>query len=688
MTSLGRVDAALAARGLAQGDRGALTGTVLDPEGRVLADVRILATRQDTGFVRGTVSSVNGAYDLPELPVGHYAVTFALSGFQELNVKSVAVTVGQTITLNVTLSVAGASEHVKVSADTSELNQTSDSLGSRIERKQVDDLPMNGRNWATLTALAPGAIDAGGSNQRTIRFAGRGLDDNNFTSDGIDATNIVNQAQQSFVRLAIPTDTIQEFRVDSMLVPAETGSTPGGQVSITTPSGTNQFHGDVFEFVRNDVFDARNTFDRAAAPSPFRLNQFGGSVGGPIVPGKMFFFASFEGLRQVLTQPLQGFVPSDSLRTQIAAQSPALVGIVNSYPQGQTPLNSLVNRFNGSGSQLDNENSGMIRIDRRFSENTTGFVRFNIDDAVSSLPLGGSGQFLDDRQDISSSPANLAIELLHIFSSTKANEVKFGFNRGTVFTNNVSQSGLAFSITVPGLTALNNNQQKAGVGNSFSFIDNFTWVKDRHVIKSGIEVRRIQLQQGNTASGAVSYASLTAFAANQVNSASFAAPLPENGLRKTEFYAFVQDEFKLRPNLTLNLGLRYQFFNQFHEVLGRAVPFDFATCGPSGFCGAGAGFGNPNLTNLDPRLAVAWTPAAFGGKTVLRAGFGVYHGDGQLDDQNLPIANEVQRFSLSGATTPALTFPIDPFLSTTPGIVSPRDMDRNRKDMYVTQWGA
>jgi hypothetical protein len=674
--------------GFGQLDRGALSGTVNDQTGRVLAGVRIAAVKNDTGLRRETTSSESGAYELPELPVGRYTVKFNLAGFQEVSITNATLTIGQTNTLNVRINAAGASEHIEISGTSSDLNQTSDSLGARIERKQVDGLPMNGRNWATLTALAPGAIDAGGSNQRTVRFAGRGLDDNNFTSDGIDATNIVNQAQQPFVRLAIPSDTIQEFRVESMLFTTEAGSTPGGQVAVTTPSGTNQFHADIFEFTRNNLFDARNPFDTNSSPAPFHLNQFGVSASGPIVPGKTFFFVSYEGFRQLLEQPLQGFVPTDGFRAQIVAQSPALAGMVNSYPRGQLPVNAQISRFRARGDQVDTENSGMIRIDQRITDSTTAFVRFNIDDAVSSIPQASSGQTLNDRQNTNSRPANAVIEVLHVLSPTATNEAKFGFNRGTVFTDNVSQTGLPFSISVSGFTALNNNQQKTGVGNSFSLIDNFTWVKDRHVIKSGIEVRRIQLQQGNTESGSVSYSSPAAFAANQVNTAAFAAALPVNGLRKTELYAYIQDEFKLKPNLTLNLGVRYQFFDQFHEVLGRAVPFDFASCGAVGFCATGASFGRPNFGDVDPRIAVAWTPAAFGGRTVLRSGFGIYHGDGQLDDQNLPIANEVQRYSLSQATIPGLSFPIEPFLANTPGIVSPRDMDRNRKDMYVAQWGA
>src|SRR5262249_36645805 len=147
------------------------------------------------------------------------------------------------------------------------------------------------------------------------------------------------------------------------------------------------------------------------------------------------------------------------------------------------------------------------------------------------------------------------------------------------------------------------------------------------------------------------------------------------------------DEYKWRPNFTWNLGLRYSFFNIFHEAQGRANPFDFATCGPQGFCGVGASFGQPNYGDIDPRIAFAWAPTQFHDKTVIRSGFGTYHEDGQLDDQNLPTSNEVYRYSLSSKTIPDLSFPIDPFLVDVTGKVSPRAQDRRRKDTYVTQWG-
>ena len=671
----------------AQVDRAGLNGTVNDPSGHPLPQVHVTALQNSTGLQRNASTSSRGTYDMPELPVGVYTITFTHDGFKSVIYDRVVQALEQTRTLNVVLPVSGNQERIEVSASSEQIDETSGTLGTRIEETQIKELPLNGRNWATLTALAPGAVDTGGSNQRAVRFAGRGRDDNNFTYDGIDATNIINQAQQPYVRLAIPLDTIEEFRVDSMLATAETGGTGGGQLAVTSPSGTNQLHGDAFEFFRNNVFDAREPIDNLnPTQPPFHLNQFGAAVGGPIVRDKTFFFAAYEGYRQILGQTLPGFVPSDAFRAQVLAQSPALAPIVNAYPEGGTLIGPNIAEFVGEGRQVVNEDSGMFRVDHRFSEATTMFVRANIDEAVSTAPLGSSNEYLADQQELTSSPVNAGIELLHLFSPSLLNEVKFGFNRSTANTTDLNQSGLLYAVNIAGLTTLQNNRISTGVGNSFSIIDNATWIKGRHTVKSGIEIRRIQMNQGNTASGTISFPSLDAFVANQVSTASLKGELPVNGLRKTQYFGYIQDEFKWASNLTVNLGARYSFFNIFHESQGRANPFDFATCGPQGFCGVGASFGQPNYGDIDPRIAFAWAPRAQG-STVIRAGFGMYHEDGQLDDQNLPISNEVYSYSLSNKTIPNLSYPIDPFLADTTGVISPRDDDRRRKDTFVTQWG-
>jgi hypothetical protein len=682
----------------AQVDRTALTGRVADISGRGVPGATVSVTQPATGLHRETITSSSGTYDIPELPVGTYTVSFTAKGFAVLSYDQVIQTVGLTRTLNPTLQIASTTQQIEVSGAIPQLDETSDTLGARTEARQVSDLPLNGRNWSTLTALVPGAVDTGGSNQRSIRFGGRGLDDNNFTYDGIDATNIINQAQQPFVRLAIPTDAIEEFRIDTMLFTAENGSTPGGQVDVAAKSGSNTLHGGLFEFLRNDIFDAREPI--LPTRLPFHLNQFGGELGGRIIPDRSFFFFTYEGLRQSYGQPLVGYVPTPAFGAQVAAANPALAPIINAYPKtGLTPYAPDIDQFTGSGQQLDREDSAMLRLDQRFSPQDTAYLRFNFDAASSDVPSDG----LNDRELTTSRPVNGALEELHIFSPTLVNEIKVGFNRSTVFSTNQALTNLPYSVAVAGLTTLSSNEFIPGVGNSFSYIDNLTMIRGSHTLKFGVEVRRIQLDQGTGANGTVVYSSLGtpsvpgtpsvsdnpigSFASNSVSSATYNAELPLNGLRKTSVYSYVQDEWKFRPNLTLNLGVRYTFYNIFHEVHGKANPFDFVTCGPQGFCGVGASFGKPNTLDVDPRISFTWAPSVLGrGKTVIRSGFGLYHGDGQLDDQNVPIKNEVGAYSLSSNSTPALSYPITPFLNG-PGTISANADFRNRNDMYVIQWG-
>jgi hypothetical protein len=667
----------------AQVDRSALSGTVSDASGRVLPATHVVVVQTATRFRREALSQTNGGYSIPELPVGMYTITFDHSSFQTLTFVDVEQVIGRTRTLNATLMVSGGVERVEVPASSEQMDTNTDALGGRIEKEQAQKLPLNGRNWANLTSLVPGAVDTGGSNQRSIRFAGRGRDDDNFTYDGIDATNIINQAQQPYVRLSIPLDAIEEFRIDSMLATAESGGTGGPQLSVTSSSGTNQWHGQVFEYLRNNVLDAKLPVPVTTAPNPpFHLNQFGGALGGPILHDKTFFFFAYEGYRQRWGFPLTGNVPSRSFRAQVLRDSPALAPIVNAFPLGQLPTSlATTDQFVSEGTQSVNENSAMLRLDHHFSEKTTAYMRFNYDRAFNTQPLATSNQYLEDLQQLTSSPVNGGIELMHVFSPNLINEIKFGFNRSTANTIDINQTGIPYAVSVSGFTALNNNRVAIGAGNTFSEIDNLTWTKVRHTVKAGVEIRRVQLNQGNTEAGTISFASTAAFDANQVNTATLNGTLPVNGLRKTQYFGYLQEEYRWMPNLTLNLGVRYSFFNIFHEVQGRANPFDFATCGPQGFCGVGASFGQPNYGDVDPRIAVTWSPGK-SGKTVIRSGFGIYHEDGQLDDQNLPISNEVFAYSLTN-----VRYPIDPFLSNTQGIISPRDDDRQRKDTYVEQWG-
>ena len=233
-------------------------------------------------------------------------------------------TVARTQTLNTSLRVSGGEEHVEVSTDSEILDRNTSAVTGLIERKQADELPLNGRNWASLTAYIPGAIDTGGSNQRSIRFAGRGLDDSNFTYDGVDATNVANQTQRAWAWLAIPLEAIAEFRVDTLLGTAEESATGGAQLAVVSPAGTNQVHGRLFEFLRNNIFDAPEPIwaSNGESQQPLRLKQFGGALGGPVVHDKTLFFLASEAYRQVWGYPTSDDVPSAAFKASIPTSSP------------------------------------------------------------------------------------------------------------------------------------------------------------------------------------------------------------------------------------------------------------------------------------------------------------------------------------------------------------------------------
>jgi hypothetical protein len=260
------------------------------------------------------------------------------------------------------------------------------------------------------------------------------------------------------------------------------------------------------------------------------------------------------------------------------------------------------------------------------------------------------------------------------------NEAKFGFNQDIYHTANISP--VAYTVNVSNLSSLTAGSTTDGHGTTFSYIDDMTLVKGKHILKFGVLIRRINMNQGNSQSGTLTYLSLNTFMNNQMASATYTSLLPLKRLRKTQAYGYIEDTYKATPALTLTVGLRYSFFNVFHEVDDRAIPFDFETCG--GYCSRFAQFTFPRHEDLDPRASVAWAR----GKTVFRAGGGLYHTDGQLDDQNLPISNDVLRYTLSPANSPGLSYPIEPFLANTTGTVTPRDLYRRRKDLYIAAWTA
>jgi hypothetical protein len=665
---------------MGQVDRATLTGTVTDSSGSRIADATVTVSFAGTGLQREVHTSGAGSYYIPSLPIGACSLAVTKTGLQTVNVENLTLGVGETRNVDVRMDVATVKAEVTVEGNTSSLDLNSAATGGTVQPTQVQELPLNGRSWSTLMLLTQGAVDTGDSDQKSIRFAGRSIDENSFRFDGVDATGIVNQGLKGGARLQFSTESIAEFRVNSALYTAENGEVIGAQVDIVTKSGSNEIHGSAFEFLRNDKFDARSTFDSPTFPlPPFRLNQFGGSVGGPIKKNKAFFFANYEGLRQSLGQTLIGFVPSAAFRAQVLAQSPSLAPILDSYPAGTSATgDARVDQWTGRGSQNWREDSGMARFDYRFSDVTTVYARYSVDDALIVAPTS-----LLQTQITAVRPTNAVVDLLHVFSPTLVNEAKIGVNRPAYHLYIPSKVGS--DVNVAGFSSLSFPFTNIQVPTSFSAIDNLTLIRGRHTFKTGVEIRRVHLNEGNSDLGQISFATLDDFLNNHLNSADFTGQLPIKGLRKTNVFAFVQDEFKFRPNLTFNVGLRYEFYQPFSVVQGREIPFDIPECG--GYCAKGSDMYFPNYLDLDPRVSIAWSPNWSHGKTAIRTGFGIFHGEGQLNDLNAPVENDVTRFTLSEADIPNLSYPIDPFIPLTQNAKTPRALDRHRKDSTVQSWG-
>jgi hypothetical protein len=664
---------------LAQNEHAAIIGTIRDSHGKAIPEARVQIRQSATGLVRSTMSNGAGVFSLNGLALGEYTLVASREGFGDVRTTAIRLAVGETRTMDVTLQVAQRSESVSVEARIGEIEQTSATVDTRMEREQIAGLPLNGRNWASMLPLVGGAVDPGTGDQRSVRFAGHGRDDNNFTLDGIDAGGISNQPQKSQIRLAIPTSSIAEFKVDSTLFPAETGVGSGAQIVMASLGGTNAFHGDLFEFLRNDVLDARNPF--ALQKQPFRLNQFGGSFGGALVKNRTFVFAAFEDLSQRLDQALQGFTASSSYRSTLLAQSPTLAPLLDALPVGNVrqPSDPTTDLFIGLSPQRANETSGMIRFDHRFTDSTAAFLRVNVDESVTDNPLGN----LRDRTVADARPINAVLALNKTISPSILNEARLGFNQVAYRSSQVTP--LSYSLRVTGFATVSSARTREEDDTSAAIIDNVTLSRGRHILKAGVEVRRVHTNPGSSADGTLTYTSRNNFLSNTLDSASVTSTLPLKRLRKTQVFSFVQDEYKVASGVTLNLGVRYSFFNVFHETQGRAVPFDFATCG--GLCQPGAEFSNPRKADIDPRIALAFAPPAWNGRTVIRLGAGIYHGDGQMEDQNLPASNDVAAFSLNSRQIANLAYPIAPFLATAQGTLSPRAQNRNRKDEYASQWG-
>ena len=415
--------------------------------------------------------------------------------------NGIELSVGQTRTVNVQLQVGAPTTTVEVRASAQALDSNNAEISTVIQSRQVEDIPLNGRDWATLMTLAPGAVNLGAGGQRDLRFVGRGIDDSNYTYDGVDATGVQEQSQKAGVRLGISLESIAEFRVSSSVYTADQGGSAGAIISIVSKTGTNAFHGSAFDFLRNNVLDARSPFDTNIPP--FRLNQFGASFGGPIKKDRTFFYMDYEGIRQRLDTTVIGFVPNATFRESVT--NPALVPFLAQWPNSGLLIpagDGMTNEWVQPQSDNVREDSGMFRLDHTFTDRTSIFARINIDDANSTAPLDTLGGL--DNPLIR--PSNYVVQLTHTFSPTIINELRGGINRSALHHY---QNGTCPQSTANGLAGTicadvsgpfdgpSDSQLDEEVGTTIDGYDDLTIVRGRHTIKMGIGVERHRLNNSD-----------------------------------------------------------------------------------------------------------------------------------------------------------------------------------------------
>ena len=687
---------------LAQLDQARISGTVVDSSGALIRGATITVKNQKTGAEREATSNDTATFFIPGLSPSVYSMTVVSPGLANAQFKDMNLAVGQERNVTVTMMPASVSTEISVSGgELVVIDTSSASVGANINAREVASMPLNGRQISQLYLLAPGAQTAGGGTYDNIRFSGRANQQNAVRFDGVEGSSIIDsspgningQTSSSF-RLQASLETVQEFRVESSNYPAEYGTGTGGQISIVTKSGGNDLHGSVFEYLRNSSLDARNYFD-GLFKSPLRLNQFGGSLGGAIVKDKLFVFGHYEGLRQRAGFPLVGQVPSAAVRNLPICVSGSTVRCVEAsvkplfgaYPIGNavTP-NPDFDLAQIDGRSVVNENSESVRFDYRQSEKNMFYVRWFRDDGHSTSPFDVSGSAFEQR----ALAQNGVLSWQRILAPTVINEAKFGYNGPKTRTNGVAPivtgldlSGVTLNITGANvLVGIGGQGASAGISipsgqvrassatngrgqpytnYSLSYVDNLSWIKGNHNFKLGGEFRQVRLYTDRLGGVTYAFSNLNAFLANTPTitvNGDLSAPSPFNNgatgnrFGKTEMFdVYAQDEYKIRPNVTLSYGLRYEYYTPMREDRNLVVLYNIVT-GKLDVPGSRP-FYQTAKASFGPRLALSWTPDSLKGKTTLRIGSGYYYGPGQGEDLIQPI--ESDRVSVSAVGR----YPID-----------------------------
>src|SRR6266446_5940398 len=652
-----------------------IKGIVTDPSGAPVPAATVTAKNTETGAERISATDDAGRYQIVWLAVGQYEVTVAKTGFQEAVRGGIRLVVGEEASVDLKLQVSAVRAEVKVTEDAPIVSTATRDISGLVGEQQVKDLPLNGRSYDLLLPLNPGVVNftwmktggTGISNSTTgnnFAVSGNRPQQNLFLLNGVEFTGAAENNMQpgGTSGMLLGVEAVREFNVLRDSYGAEFGKRPGGQVVIVTQSGTNQWHGTAFEFLRNNALDAPNFFDQGDAP-PFQRNQFGVSTGGPLQKDKTFLFGNYEGFRQNLHQTSAAFVPDATSRAAAVPSVQPLLNLWPTPPAGAPDFGGIAEVFS-SPLQTIREEFGTARADHIFSRRDTLAGIYTIDDGqdFTATPLD---PFSSDVVTLREQVATL--EETHVFSPALVNNARFGFSRAGYFFSGEPTPGTP-AASVPGFlighpvgavvvggSAASNPQAQLGLAGSnngsnlsmarnlYTFEDHVTLTRGRHQLEFGAWFQRFQSNETIALSqfGQATFSSLQTFLNGTISSFLFDPSPTEMNWRSLFGAWYAEDTIRISPGLTLTLGFRDEFTTGWNEAHGRAANYTFTNGVISTQPRVSDSLFTVNNAKFlpQPRIGVAWSP--FGAQTVVRAGFGMYNdlqdALGYRADQNAPF---------------------------------------------------
>jgi len=682
-----------------------ISGTVKDQTQAVLPGVDVVVKNVDTGLTRSVVTDASGYFTIPGLPPGTYEARASLQGFGSV-VERVTLAVAQEAGLALTLKVTGTEESITVVGTAAIVDTRSAAMSAVVTEKTISDLPLNGRNYIDLALLQPGVNSfsekdsTSSSNRGTkLNINGMSFRSNSYLLDGANMRGYAGTATVSAAETTLGVDTIMEFRVVTNAYSADYGRAMGGVISLVTKSGTNRARGSGFEFFRDSAMDARNFFDRGADPPPLTRHQFGTSFGGPLQKDRLFFFGGVERLREDLGITTTSFVPTDAARSgALFPIDPIVAPYVKLFPAanaGDASAAQGVGIFTYEKNQPTRENFYQGRVDYTVSDSDSLFARYTYDGADQTVTAG----FPDYGTDSVSGNQFFTTEYKRIFSPAVLNTARFShsrlrFEQLPAFPSApdlafIAGQDLIGVININGFTSIGGTTVNPSTNNSFywTFSDDLSYVRGRHLLKVGALAEHLRTNKltATNIRGSYTFANLRSFLAGTPTR--FVGVPPGAQLERvrpnTLFGAYVQDDYRATDRLTLNLGLRYEFYTIPAEANGLDTTLRDIVNDRSFTVGAPFAK-NPSLGNVAPRLGVAWDVTG-DGKTAIRGGAGLYHDtDGPFNS-----AFGIASFSPPFAATATINNPTFPRpASLTAGAASARTLDYNIRQPYGVTFNA